>query len=62
MAVESSTEKLSQANFTPEQSTRAICLLLIGSLTIQLNELACVLTTACIGEKQYFDLCTCALS
>ena len=48
--------KLSQATFTPEQSTPT------GSLTMQLNEVACVLATACKGEEKNFNSRTCAES
>ena len=60
IAVKSSNVKHSHANFTPGKQLN---LLPIGSVTMQLNELAYVLATACTGEKQYnFDSCTCAES
>ena len=47
VAVKSSNVNLSQANFTPEQLNS----LSIGSVTMQLNELACLLATVCKAKN-----------
>ena len=46
-----SCEIIKHEPLTSKFHTQAIHLLPIGSLTMQLNELACVLATACKGDK-----------